>query len=172
MGLLHALTSDAGWWRDQNLIFTLLDIADGFNDRSNFSGMSYEDRRKVEGERQKIAKKAFAVLCTVFFDGGKPDQEDRRWWWLDHDTLFQKVLWFLRPGEYSWIRLSNIAEARGEAETYYREVYMRFVFDLAKLGWSKLPRYERERTRSDEEQRSMRERLLSAGPDSSTSSQI
>lgn len=135
MGLLHALTADPEWWEDEGLVFTLLDIADGFDSVSNFiddstSGWNTYNEKSAES-RQMVAKKAFSVLCTRFFN-------KFHWFWLlNHEVLFQKVLWFLRKATRSRETLRNRGEGKGEAETHYYNIYQNFLFEFAKLGWTR-----------------------------------
>lgn len=144
LGLLHALTSNNGWRSGEDqLVFTLLDIADGFTSSSNFGsdGPGGCDRQTVEN-RQEVAKKAFSVLCLRFFDSeSSRDREDRdpSWlWMLAYEVLFGKLLWFLRFEGDTRTNMHNRISAHqvdGESEKHYYTIFREFMFNFAKLGW-------------------------------------
>lgn len=138
LGLLHALTAERSWWPRQELVFTLLDTADGFNDRSNFKSDcpgNWESDHAAE-KRWAIAKKAFTILCQRFFRDGRDRHGEPAWWWmLEHEVLFCKVLWFLRKKEsFTWM-VNPVRESMETDLEHPGAVYRNFVSRFAKLAW-------------------------------------
>ena len=140
--LLHTLTTDNGWWQQPELIFTLLDTADGFTCSSNFSNeweidSGYGRHSSASEKRQAIAKKAFTVLCTRFFRNGRSDYDEPAWWWmLENEVLFQKVLWFLRKENGRDHLRNRVNFNRDGALEHSEAVFCNFLRRFARLGWA------------------------------------
>ncbi len=164
LGLLHSLITKTGWWIKPELILFLLSVADGYTDKS-FS----DDRVHVlygqptEAENRKsIASKAFSVLCLKYFRSEK--KEEPLWWWLlEHEVLFQKVLWFLRRRTSISNRLCNCSLIHNGSDDHQQEIFRNFLRKFSRLGWDfRCPesrRYWDEKTRQ-----LIKKRILAARP--------
>jgi len=128
---LHALTIEHFEWSHGGLVSLLLDIADGYKHEANFQGIG--DRQTAKN-RRSIAEKAFGVLCLRFFKT-ETSPEDCLWWWmLEEEVLFQKVLWFLRPGIYGGLHNFDGDTHRANTD-HHQEVFRAFLSRFARLGW-------------------------------------
>lgn len=137
LGLLHSLTTKNGWWLESELVSLLLSVADGYANESFVVDGSYNlyGGQPAEAEsRKSIANKAFSVLCLKFFRKGK--NEEPLWWWmLEHEVLFQKVLWFLRPRPGGLNCLYNRGSVWDSSSDHQQEIFRNFLRKFSRLGW-------------------------------------
>ena len=136
LGLLHLLTTGEAqwWWKEAELVSLLLDIANGYDGGYDFHDrQEYDYNNEIARNRQKISEKAFGVLCAKFFNGGARDGGHPLWWWiLEHDVLFQKVLWFLRPDRKNYFDSSFYSDANIR---HQQEMLREFMREFTRLGW-------------------------------------
>lgn len=164
LGLLHSLTTKNGWWSKPELVLLLLSVADGYTDESFSDDRNYDPyRQRTEAEsRKSIAKKAFSVLSLKFFQSER--NEEPLWWWgLEHEVLFQKVLWFLRPRLGGLNRLYNCSCICDSSSDHQQGIFRNFLREFSRLGWNF--RCPESRQRWDEKTRaSVEQRLVAARP--------
>ncbi|HRY31301.1 MAG TPA: hypothetical protein P5328_02855 [Candidatus Paceibacterota bacterium] len=143
LGLLHGLTTYGHWFEESNVISFLLDLADGHDERDTFEDHR-EARwigadRQVVSDRQKIAQKAFSILCLKFFRNSVREGGRQPWlWMLGDESLFKKVLWFFRPDRIWRLRNCNsLAHGSDDpAEKHQNEILRCFLEELAHQGWT------------------------------------
>ncbi len=125
----------------QERIFFYLEMAYGYKSIGLFS--SPEERRNwkvhtIFGEctasyvREKIAQKAWAMLCQrVFKNTEKRDFTSPSWWWIvrDNPQILEKILWFFSEED-------NIPPGIVYANDHNNErIALDFLYTLAKLAW-------------------------------------
>ncbi|MDD5043156.1 MAG: hypothetical protein PHD51_00605 [Patescibacteria group bacterium] len=138
LGLLHGLLVGEGWpIKDRHqLVLFLLEVADGYNNDSNFycreEGLyGYGNGEKNSVNRRAIAEKAFDVLCLNFFKGSEKNYGEPLWWWMVSDErLFEKVLWFLAPDRKNCQYLGRLYRLN-----HSQEIFKKFLQDFSWLGW-------------------------------------
>ncbi len=92
--LLHfgfKVKCDTQWQYDERIIF-YLEIADGFNESFEF----YRENPSL----QKLARKAFEVLCQTFFKQEENGHDSNLFQRLEEQTVSGKLLWFFRSNKY------------------------------------------------------------------------
>ena len=166
LGLLHSLTSKNGWWSEEpELVSLLLSVADGCADESFVDVRNYHlYGPQTEAEsRRSIAKKAFSVLCLKFFRSSERNREPLWWWMLQHEVLFQKVLWFLRLRSGGSNRLCNCNCICDSSSDHQQGIFRNFLREFSRLGWDF--RCPESRRRLDEKaKRLVKQRLVAARP--------
>lgn len=141
LGLLYYFTMESGWFYKEQaeLVSFLMEIADGHRHTSNFqtSGERFDYHGEdIAKNRQKIAEKAFAVLCTKFFKAGERYDNEPLWWWmLGNDAVFQKVLWFLRLDDTFGSNQARNHDFYADKLSHPHDVFRRFINEFIELGW-------------------------------------
>lgn len=169
LGLLHSLTIEKSWWNEERLVSFLLGVADGCDDYCNFrvdkeSG-GYNNTYMIDNaeKRKNIAEKAFSVLCLKFFKDGAGNEKPLWWWMLENETLFRKVLWFLRLDDGYRRRLFNRhLIGTDDSNNHQKEVFRVFVDKFARLGWKFHSMSERHHDEKTDEL--VRNRLVASRP--------
>lgn len=150
--------------RVERLCF-LLDHADGHSSNDNFGLWSPEERQHSSwdemSERQlkrMISRKAFDVLCVHLFKNENTERKYPSWTsQVLESSVFQKVLWFLRPTikRQVWIENLMSGASRSSDRDHHMDVAKEFAFELCKLVFE----YQYE------DNRSVRDMLVSAQRD-------
>lgn len=111
----------------------LMELADGWTCSSNFQVYGKTGGEERAKNRQKIAEKAFDVLCARFF-GHKKNDNPMWWWMLGNQEVFDKTLWFLRAND-NRIGRCTLRNYRGDDEKPQMRTFGKFLADFAELAW-------------------------------------
>lgn len=138
MGLLHCLSAEENpiTYNEQALMF-LLELADG-HDGHNFRNPDEQYDSDVSKNRQKLSQKAYQVLCLKFFRIGSDNSVAPWWRMFDHEALFQKVLWWLRPCE----RYGNKNFRFRESPSHPHDILKKFLQEFCQAGWDFANKYK------------------------------
>jgi len=161
LGLLHVMMDDRSWWVMKEALLFLLSIADGYADDSNFVTSRFESSSPSAKDRKKIAEKAFGVLCERFFKGDTRDNKHSWLWALTDEDLFNKILWFLRSGDFSWT--GNYRPIKFDIHNHQQDIFRAFLKEFARLGWRTNNSHERQ-WGDDATRETVKSRLKAARP--------
>lgn len=144
LGLLYGLQCEKGrmraWTRNSQIVSILLEIADCNREYSSYlevkaDGNQYECRNFGE-LRKYIADSAFKVLCLHYLEGPQGACDPLWFWMVEDETLFQKVLWFLRPKGPNMRYIDHHSAILEKSVLHQLGIFRHFASYFAGLGWS------------------------------------
>ncbi len=124
IGLLHCLIEDRWEQYDPEIVLFLLKHADGYGEVSNFKQIDKGDSGRAP-ERQKIAKKAFSVLCLKTFKETTPEC-GLPWWVVHNKEVFETLVCFAERNAHAVYKKDR-----------HEKVFKEFLLKLVLLGWEK-----------------------------------